>query len=397
MIIGAGCVGLCAAIGLSNQGYSVTIIDAQSGVKELSEPELRVSAISAASENILMNLGAWQHMDMSRISPYQHMKVWEKDGFGKIEFNATDINQSRLGHIIENNNIRNGLINVAQQQSNITILFEHAVQTIHNSPEQIVLTLDNNQPVIGKLLVAADGANSWVRQQLNTPIIFSDYDHHALVATINTTEPHNNAATQVFLPTGPVALLPLANPNQCSLVWSASPEKIKQLQQCSVEDFNKSLTAAFDSQFGIVSLVSDRPAYPLVMRYAQMWRQDRVVYMGDAAHTIHPLAGLGMNLGLLDAASLLQVMEREDALQEPQLSLALTEYEGWRKSEAQQYIAAMGGLKSLFSGNNVIKKIIRGIGLSAVNQLSPLKDNIIKHAMGLEGNIPEAAKKQDVI
>ena len=397
VIIVAGSIGLTAALGLAQKGCSVTVIDAAKGAVQLSQPELRVSAISAASENIFKALHVWSLLDDERFCPYQTMKVWEKESFGKIEFSAADIGESYLGHIIENNNIRNALISAATGVSNITLKFETQVSAIHNGDDQVLLTLADGQPVVAKLCIAADGANSWVRKQLNTPIHFSDYDHHALVATVKTNEPHNNCARQVMLPTGPLALLPLSDQNLCSIVWSSEPTKTKALLDMSDPEFNAAISAATDSELGIIELQSKRVSYPLTMRYAQKWvQQQRVVFMGDAAHTIHPLAGLGMNLGLLDAASLVELINTKD-LSNSKLDGQLLKYQGWRKAEAQNYIAAMAGLKELFSGKNPLKKLIRGIGLAMTNNSQIVKNNITQHAMGTKGNIPELARSIDPI
>lgn len=405
-IIGGGSVGLTAALGLANKGFKITVVDAASSHTDLSAPELRVSAISAASENIFRALGNWQHLDQSRFAPYSKMSVWDKDSFGKIDFDAEQLSEPRLGHIIENNNIRNSLIAVASAHANIQLRFNSKVTSLHtpntnqNQSQQVFITLDDGTPIISKLLVAADGANSWVRKQLKTPMVFSDYDHHALVATIQTTEPHQACARQVFLNTGPLALLPLKEQNLCSIVWSSSPEHIQQLQQLSDDDFNKAITAASDSVLGPITLTSQCVSYPLVMRYAKQWVSQGIVFMGDAAHTIHPLAGLGMNLGLLDAASLVQVLSSPELLnpeKSGELNKQLRKYEGWRKAEAQTYIAAMAALKSLFEGDNKFKKLIRGFGLLITNKTNLIKHKIIQQAMGISGDLPELAKAKDEI
>lgn len=403
-IIGGGCVGLTAALGLADNGFNVMVIDAAASHTELTEPELRVSAISAASENIFRQLGSWSHLDSARFAPYNQMSVWDKDSFGKIEFAAEQLSESRLGHIIENNNIRNSLIAVAEKHANIQLKFNSKVTNLHNQSnnqtQQVLITLEDGTPIISKLLVAADGANSWVRKQLKTPMVFSDYDHHALVATIKTTEPHQACARQVFLKTGPLALLPLKDVNQCSIVWSSSPEHVEQLKNMTEDEFNKSITAATDSTLGPIKLISQRVSYPLTMRYAKQWVNQGVVFMGDAAHTIHPLAGLGMNLGLLDAASLVQMLSSPELLspnKTTELTKQLRKYEGWRKAEAQTYIAAMAGLKALFAGDNKFKKLIRGFGLLVTNNSPMVKHKIIEQAMGITGDLPELAKYKDVI
>jgi len=394
-VIGGGCVGLTAALGLAQNGFKVIVIDKGKDIAELTEPELRVSALSAASENILKKVNGWQKANEQRFSAYQTMSVWDKDSFGKIHFDSRDIGHGRLGHIIENNNVRNGLIEAAKQENNITLLFNTGVKSIHNGEEQVLLTLEDGLPVVSKLLIAADGANSWVRKQLNLAITFSDYDHHAVVATIDVAENHQQCARQVFLPDGPLALLPLWQENQCSIVWSTSPEHAKELVEIPEEQFNRAITAATDSVVGPISLASERVSIPLTMRYANQWLDKRVVLMGDAAHTIHPLAGLGMNLGLLDAASIVDVLPNPEILVDSKLQQALRQYERWRKSEAQTFIAAMAGLKELFAGSNPVKKLIRGAGLALTNSTPMVKDKIIQQAMGLSGGLPKLAKTVD--
>mgnify|MGYP000129378435 CR=1 FL=1 len=396
-VIGGGCVGLTAALGLADKGLKVLVIDKGAESVTLKEPELRVSAISKGSENILRNLGVWDQLDNDRLAPYQTMSVWDKDSFGKIGFDSHDIGQPHLGHIIENNHIKNALVRQANSHENVQLKYQTGVAAIHNYAEQVLLTLDDGTPVISKLVVAADGANSWVRKQLNLAITFSDYEHHAIVASIKTSESHQQCARQVFLPDGPLALLPLWQQDECSIVWSTKPEHADKLLAMSPEAFCRQLTAATDSVLGPLELVSERMSVPLTMRYANQWLDKRVLLMGDAAHTIHPLAGLGMNLGLLDAASLCQLIESPKMLSEANLSSKLRQYERWRKSEAQAFIAAMAGLKELFDGTNPLKKLIRGIGLT-LTQASPIvKDKIIQQAMGLKGDLPELAKRQEAL
>ncbi|MDA8622085.1 FAD-dependent monooxygenase [Psychrosphaera sp.] len=408
VVIGGGCVGLTAALGLADQGYSVVVVDRAAELVDLSTPQSRVSALSLASQQILTNLNAWQHMESDRLSSYDSMKVWDKESFGDISFNAGQVNQSHLGHIVENNNIRNGLIRAAKAQSLITLKFETEITAIHNNDEQVVLTLvdgsaDANSLAMAKLAIAADGAQSWVKKQLKSATTFSDYDHHAIVANIKTTEPHNQCARQVFLPQGPLALLPMfgEQENVCSIVWSTSPEQAEHLINMDEVDFNKHLTAATDSVLGPCEVTTARASFPLTMRYTQQWLDKRVIFIGDAAHTIHPLAGLGMNLGLLDAASLVECLTQgsSSALLNDQVKLTrqLREFERWRKAEAQVLIVAMASLKELFDGSNPIKKLIRGVGLKITNNTPLVKNKIIEQAMGISGKLPVLAQQVDEI
>ena len=407
VVVGGGCVGLTAALALAEQGIAVTVIDRSTASVELSEPQSRVSAISLASQHVLENLGAWQYLQPERLLPYDSMHVWEKESFGDIHFDINDLKAktpvAQLGHIIENNHIRNALITRAEEHEQVTLLFETEIASIHNSDEQVLLTLSNGQPLIAKLCVAADGAQSWVKKQLRIPTTFSDYDHHAIVANIKTTEAHQNCARQVFLPTGPLALLPMFDSHTCSIVWSTEPNHADTLMQMTDEDFGKALTVASDSVLGPLTVTTNRIKFPLTMRYAQQWIEQRVVFIGDAAHTIHPLAGLGMNLGLMDAASLADCItevfkdhsesRKQDESFHITLHKSLRQFERWRKAEAQTYIAAMAGLKNLFDGANPLKKIIRGVGLKMTDKLGFAKSKIVEQAVGLQGELPRLAKK----
>ena len=209
---------------------------------------------------------------------------------------------------------------------------------------------------------------------------FKDYDHHALVATVKTKEQHANTARQVFLPTGPLAFLPLSDEHTHSIVWSTSPNHCDELLAMDDTAFNKAVMAAIDGQCGLCEVQSKRTAFPLKMRYAQQWVSGKVVLIGDAAHTIHPLAGLGMNLGLKDAAYLIELLTSDS--KEFASTRTLRDYERTRKLDAQKHIAMMQGLKELFEGANPVKKLIRGVGLSLVDNLGPIKHLFAKEAIG---------------
>ncbi|MEZ9601241.1 FAD-dependent monooxygenase, partial [Vibrio sp. 10N.286.46.A8] len=221
-----------------------------------------------------------------------------------------------------------------------------------------------------------------------------DYGHSAIVANIKTSEPHHSVARQIFTPQGPLAFLPMQPSKMSSIVWSTEPNRAEKLVSMSDADFNKQLTAEFDSKLGLCEVVGDRFAFPLRMRYARDFAVERVALVGDAAHTIHPLAGQGVNLGLLDAASLAQELLTLWASGEDiGTKRNLRGYERWRKAEAAKMIASMQGFKDLFEGDNPAKKLIRGIGMKLAGQLPGAKDEIMKRALGLSGNLPDLAKR----
>ncbi|GGK35300.1 FAD-dependent 2-octaprenylphenol hydroxylase [Aliivibrio fischeri] len=394
-IIGGGMVGLTVAAALENSGLRIAVIESQLPEEELASlPDIRVSAISRASENILNNVGAWQGILSRRAAPYTSMRVWEQDSFAKIEFEAEDIAQHNLGHIVENRVIQLSLLDKISKQENVTLLAPERCTNIMFGESEAWINLESGKAITAKLVVGADGANSWLRNQLDIPLTHWDYGHSALVANIRTVDAHNATARQIFRPEGPLAFLPLGEPNLSSIVWSLDPLQAEDLVSMPEDDFNKRLTTAFDNQLGLCSVEGARQAFPLKMRYAKDFVRDRAVLVGDAAHTIHPLAGQGVNLGVADAAALAEtILALQNESKDIGLKVNLRSFERWRKAEAAQMIASMQGFKELFSGSNPVKKFIRGVGMSLTNELSPVKDECLKRALGLSGHLPEIAKK----
>ena len=388
-IVGAGIVGLTFAKSLANSKLSIAIIEANESSDLTVAPESRVSAISFASKTLFDNLGIWPLLKEQRVTPYHTMQVWEKDSFGKIDFDAKQVNQKDLGYIVENKNLQQALLSAVQQQSNVTFFCPDSLQNMAIGDGEAWLTLNSAKQLTSKLVVAADGANSWVRQQLNIPLTQWDYGHHAIIATVKTVEPHQACARQVFTGQGPLAFLPLFDANTCSIVWSLPPIQAKMLLSLDDSAFNQQLNRAFDNRLGLCEVQGQRQSIPLSMRYARDFATHRVALVGDAAHTIHPLAGQGVNLGLLDAACLAQEILEQSALgNDIGLYNNLRNFERWRKTEATEMIASMELLKQLFNGVNPVQKILRDIALLMADNISPLKNQFIKQAMGLGGNKP---------
>lgn len=394
-IIGGGMVGLALAAAFKDSDLRIAVIEGNVPDETLNElPDVRVSALSRSSETILRKLGAWQGIEQRRAAPYYGMEVWEQDSFAKIEFDVQSMAQPDLGHIVENRVIQLALLEQVQKLENVTLFMPARCATLAVGEQESWLTLDNGQAMTAKLVVGADGANSWLRNQMDIPLTHWDYGHHALVANVKTADPHHSIARQIFTPHGPLAFLPMSQPNMCSIVWSTEPNRAEELLVMSDEAFNKTLTSEFDARLGVCEVVGERAAFPLKMRYARDFIVERVALVGDAAHTIHPLAGQGVNLGLLDAASLAQeVLTLWKQGQDIGSKRNLRGYERWRKAEAAKMIAAMQGFRDLFSGDHPAKKLVRGIGLSLAGQLPGAKDEIMKRALGLKGHLPELARQ----
>jgi 2-octaprenylphenol hydroxylase len=392
-IVGGGIVGLTLAASLADSALSIALIETKNRPILPANPANRVSAISFASKKIFENLSVWQQLDSGRITAYDSMLVWDKDSFGKIEFSAQQVGYSELGYIIENDHLSLALLDTVQKQKNVSFYSPDSLNDIVFGEGEAWLTLHSGKTLTSKLVVGADGANSWLREKSTIPLTFWDYQHHALVATIKTELPHEHCARQIFTPDGPLAFLPLFEQNLCSIVWSVSPEKAEQLKNLTAVEFNKQLSRNFDNRLGLCELQSERFSFPLRMRYARDFAKHRIALIGDAAHTIHPLAGQGVNLGLLDAVSLGQTIAQNIAAEKDiGLYQNLRYFERWRKTEAAQMIASMELLKQLFAGDNPLQKALRDVALVFTDQVSPLKKSFIKQAMGLNGELPILAK-----
>ena len=413
LIVGAGMVGLTLALALrKSTNLTIAIADTLPIANLTSEPEVRVSAINVASKSIFEHIDVWADIEKQRVQAYQNMHIWDKAGLGKLDFSVADLNSfpknEQLGWIIENTVIRNALWKKAQQDEGISFFTESKLANIALGESEVFASFEvaadtsNNIPqmpqipLIAKLVVGADGANSWLRKQLATPMITRDYDHHAIVATVNCLQGHKNTAWQVFLPTGPLAFLPLfpQNGNTCSIVYSTSPEEAKRLTKISPTDFAKALTAASDGKLGAIELISERFTYPLTMRLAQDFVKDRTVLIGDAAHTIHPLAGQGVNLGLLDAASLAQSLANLAPEQDLADQKVLKAFARYRKAEATEMITAMEAIKQTFAVQQNSFQLLRGIGMSLLDNIKPAKKLMIEQALGLKADLPELAQRK---
>lgn len=388
VVAGGGMVGLALACGLQGNGLRIAVLEKQSEtdlMTSLNEPfALRVSAINAASERLLQHIGVWDAIRSVRASAYNAMEVWDRDSFGKIIFRASEYGFSHLGHIIENKVIHQVLWQRAASLSDVTLLPSTSLKQIAWGENEAFITLVDERLLSARLVIGADGANSWLRQHADIPLTFWDYGHHALVATVRTEKPHFAIARQVFHGDGILAFLPFSPVDLSSIVWSLPPEAALWLSQLSNEQFNHQLAVAFDMRLGLCSVESERQVFPLMARYASSFSAHRLALVGDAAHTVHPLAGQGANLGFMDVAELIAELQRLQCQgKDIGQHLYLRRFERRRKHSAVLMLAGMQGFRELFAGNNPAKKLLRGIGLTLADNLPSVKLGLIRQAMGL--------------
>lgn len=394
VIVGAGIAGTALAVALSGAGLSIALIEAQA----LDSPQLplargvhdfdpRVSALTPRSRAFLEKLGAWEAIAAYRSCAYRHMTVWDAQGTGQIEFDRTEVNAPELGHIVENRAIVSALLHKVGT-AGISLLSPAVLQSCTRlDSSRIVLTLDGGDKLEAGLLVAADGAKSRVREIMGFRSREWDYGHHAIVATVEVARTHEDTAWQRFLPSGPLALLPLPGSDSrhyCSIVWSLQDHLVAAVLAQGDAAFCEALETASESRLGAVLASSRRLAYPLRQRHAVDYVQPGVALVADAAHTIHPLAGQGINLGLQDVAVLAKeiLAGHANGVSVGQLEL-LRRYQRRRKGENLMMMTAMDGFKRLFEQESLPLRWLRNAGMRRVDRLPLIKQQLIRHAMGL--------------
>ena len=394
LVVGGGMIGSALALGLSRQGWQVGLIEGAPAASLMApaEPassvddfEPRVSAISLASQRLLEELGAWPKVQASRHCGYREMTVWDGDGTGRIHFDAAELHARSLGTIVENRNIVRALF---ESLSDSSVQLLDGVRVKAWSRGQGV-ELEDGRCLAARLVVGADGALSRLRQWSGLATREWDYDQQAIVCTVRTSQNHRYTAWQRFSPTGPLAFLPLLNEagdeHFCSIVWSQDTLEARRLMALGTESFRKELEAAIERELGEVLAVSRRFAFPLRQRHAKDYIADGLALVGDAAHTIHPLAGQGANLGYGDVRALLEELERARELGlAPDDASVLARYQRRRKGENLAMMAAMEGFKQLFARDELPVRWLRNTGMRWLNQLAPLKNRIAAEAMGID-------------
>ena len=398
VIVGGGMVGAALACALGGSRYQIAIIEGQYPDSfETGQPhDLRVSALSVASETLLKNIGAWEGIVSRRSCPYRRMKVWEAKEAHATLFDAENIGETHLGHIVENRVTQLALLETLKQHSNIDFICPAKTKQIDYSAGSSIVSLEDGRELVARLLIGADGGESRVRQSAGIGITKWDYNQQALVASVTTSYPQQDITWQQFTPSGPLAFLPLSGQN-ASLVWYNTPDQVKRLNALSDSQFLDALHQTFPSCLGRIDQLLERGFFPLRRQHAQRYIGEGVALAGDSAHMIHPLAGQGVNIGFMDVAMLAEVLLDAQAQGDRFYSTeTLSQYERARRNQNLLMMQTMDAFYHVFSNDILPLKLLRNVGFSLADKLPLAKPHITRYAMGVEGPIPSLAKRLHV-
>ncbi|WP_421190008.1 FAD-dependent oxidoreductase [Aeromonas enteropelogenes] len=379
-IVGAGMVGAATACLLAAQGLSVRVIETR--LPEPYDPaqplDLRVSAISQASVALLEQAGAWQYLQQMRLCPYRRLETWELDGFA-TRFNAADLGLPQLGYIIENRLVQLALLKRMEDFPNIQTHTPAAVLSLRQSTDDVMLQLDDETTLSARWVLACDGAESHTRKLAGIGVSRFEYRQHCMLINIDTEFAQEDITWQQFTPSGPRAFLPLPGQHG-SLVWYDSPARIRALAAMSNEALATEVRRHFPSRLGGFS-VTAKGSFPLVRRHANDYHAGRVVLLGDAAHTINPLAGQGVNLGFKDVACWADLLHSAGTgWHKPELA---TRYERRRRPDNLLMQSGMDLFYGAFSNDIGPLKLARNLALNVADKAGPLKEMALRYALGL--------------
>jgi 2-polyprenylphenol 6-hydroxylase len=379
IIVGGGLVGASLAAALKHSGLSLALVESQPAPVLNPVWDSRIYAISLGSREFIEQSDAWALLDAKRIAPVEEMRVFGDTG-AELDFSAYQMGVPELACILESSALQHALWQVLHAQDNLTLLHPARSESLNVTENNVGLMLQDGRIFNAKLVVGADGGNSWVRQQVGITATPVDYKQHGVVANFACTIPHRGIAHQWFQSDGILALLPLPD-NQVSMVWSVSDDRVKALLALSPEELCAQVATAAKSTLGELRLVTPAASFPLQMLTLKNITAPRVALIGDAAHNMHPLAGQGVNTGFRDARQLANILLARGAQTDCGSAHLLRSYERKRKEDIYTMQATTYGLKHLFNNTDPLLRTLRNSGLALTNQIAPLKKLLMQHAL----------------
>jgi len=397
VVVGGGMVGAALGCGLGNSALKVAMIEQIRPHHFVADQphDLRVSALSIASRKILETVGAWDGVASRRNCPFKRMRVWENSG--DAEFCSEAINYPELGYIVENRITQLALLDRLKAFDNVHLFCPAQIKKLDYSTSGTEIELNDGRVLEAAVMVAADGGQSRVRQMVGIGVTSWDYKQHALVLYVETAYGQQAITWQRFVPSGPQAFLPLTG-HFASIVWYNSPDEVRRLKALQETDLLAELVNTFPDALGKINSIQGVASFPLKRQHAQEYVKPGVALVGDAAHMINPLAGQGVNIGLLDAAALAQVLIEADRARENIAALSvLKRYERLRRNENLKMMTLMDVFYRVFSNQALPIKFFRNLGLGLAERITPAKNKVMRAAMGLEGNLPKLAKGEAIL
>ena len=383
-VVGAGMVGAALALSLARAGFDVVVIEPRPPAPWRGEDDvdLRVVALAPSSVDLFERLDVWTSIAAARACPYRHMQVWDALAPGQLRFDAAEQGIATLGHIVENRLIQHALWRALEAEPHIALRCPAQVSATEADDERRTLVLDDDSRIAARLVVAADGGASALRNMAGIQTRDSDYGQRAIVAHVATERAHENTAWQRFLPGATLAFLPLSD-GRSSIVWSVPDAEASRLLELGDPAFCAELGAAFDFRLGAIQATTARAAFPLRLKLAERYLAPRFTLVGDAAHVVHPLAGQGVNLGLRDASELAALLVgARDAKRDFAGTSVLREFERRRRSDNALSAHAFDAIQRVFASEAMPLAALRGAALTVVDRIGPLKQLFAAHAAG---------------
>ena len=391
-IVGGGTTGRVAALLAADNGFDCALIERRPDPAAAQTPDdARILTLTLASQKILRAAGAWQCLAPPDVGRFERMHVWDENGAGRLDFDCRQLGRGTLGYTVSQGALTQALARAGRDRAQVCAGVE--VAEIAPADNAIRLTLSDGRTLRAKLLIAADGGNSGIRRLAGIDYDVRAYQQAAVAGVVRSELSHERTARQRFLSDGPIAFLPMADQHYNGLVWSTTPEQAARLLSMDEDEFQEAAARAFDDRLGALVCRSGRQSFPLCRAQARRYCTERVALLGDAAHCVHPLAGLGANFGLLDAACLTQVITQARMKRRDYGALrTLGRYERWRKGENFVAMMTLEGLKYLFEIQTGPLPLIRNVGMGLFNASRLLKNTTMRLATGLEGDLPDVAR-----